>query len=73
MNIRHWAFLLFALLGNLGVAQASSLQMFFTPSSTAVNVGDSFVVDFGITALDPDVPSDIISAFDVDITFDPTL
>lgn len=73
MGIRYWALGLLALWGSFGVAQAAPLLMFFTPGSTTVTVGDSFVVDFAITGLNPALQSDIISAFDVDVVFDPTL
>ncbi len=63
-GIRIAALLAAALLGTA----AHAVMISFNPSATTVQVGDSFSVDIVVSDL-----GDVVSGFDLDVTFDDTL
>jgi len=52
---------------------AAPLSLSFEPALQARGVGESLVVDVVLEGLDPANASELISAFDLDIVFDPTI
>jgi hypothetical protein len=53
--------------------QAGPLLLAFEPSVQTQNAGDAFFVDVVLQGLDPAVDTDLVSAFDLDVLFDPTI
>lgn len=57
--------------GLVGVASAHALSLHFVPSTQTVDVGTPVMVEVVLSGLD--AAGEIVSAFDLDVTYDPTI
>lgn len=70
-NSNYISTLLMGMLVLLQMPAASAALISFDPSNQTVGTGDSVNVDLVISGLDDKVPNDIVSAFDLDVSYDP--
>ena len=74
MKKNNWISLLVFIFGSMFLAPSSAVTIGFSPSSQTVNVNDVFNVDIVISDLfASDGSREIVSAFDLDVLYDPSL
>ena len=71
MKKANWICYLVFIFGSMYMGPSSAAILNFSPSTTTVNVGDTFDVDVVISGLMAD--GEIVSAFDLDVLYDPTV
>jgi len=70
----NWICYLIFIFGSLYMGPSSAVSLNFSPSTTTVNVGDSFDIAVVISDLyAADNSREIVSAFDLDVLYDPAV
>jgi len=73
MKKQIWLFLLVGVLGWFWSTPASALNINFVPGFQTVSPGDTFALDIVVSGLEAVTPNEIVSAYDLDVTYNSSL
>jgi hypothetical protein len=69
MRKQIWLFLFIGVLGLWGPTSASALNIDLVPGFQIVDPGDTFTLDIVVSGLEAVTPNEIVSAYDLDVTY----